>query len=373
MKKVLVLGCTGSIGQSALDVIRAFPSEFKVCALVAHKSGEKAKMLSEEFSCPYALTSEEENCICRLIQETKPDIAVNGIAGSSGLMPSVTVVEAGVDLALANKETVVMAWKLIKELADKKGSKIIPVDSEHSALFNLLERIGKENVSNLIITASGGPFREMRREELFSVTVDAALRHPTWKMGKKITVDSATLANKGLEVIEAVRLFGFSPDRVKVVVHPQSVVHSLVQTRDGMLYAQLSYPDMKHPILSALSWPRVFDVRKEEGAMCTDILGIYGGVPSDITFARPRLDDFAMLPLAYKAIEKGSSYPIAYNAANEAAAYAFIAGRIRFTEIASVARSVLDADWSAEARDFNDVLSINEKAHLMAEDAIKAR
>lgn len=380
MKKVLVLGCTGSIGSSTLDVARCFRDEFEVCGLVAHKSIEKTKQLAAEFGCPYYLTARKEDSaeinqrasaqyaseiVRRIIDETKPDIAVNGIAGSSGLLPSEAVVEAGVDLALANKETVVMAWPIIKELAKKTGSAIIPVDSEHSAVFNLLQRIGRKNAARLVITASGGPFRDLAREELEKVTVEAALKHPTWSMGKKITLDSATLANKGLEVIEACRLFDFVPSAVTVAVHPQSVVHSLVQTKDGMLYAQLSAPDMKHPILGALSWPSVAQV-EDDSALNKDIFA--GGL--DLNFTAPRMDDFPMLPLAYQAAQQGGSYTIAYNAANEAAANAFIEGKIGFTDIADITKTVLQNDWTGEAQDFEQVMAINDKAYAMAEICI---
>lgn len=371
MKKVLVLGCTGSIGKSTLDVVREMRDEFRVCALVAHKNRKLAMELSAEFGCPYALTSEDEHCIKRLIDETKPDIAVNGIAGSAGLMPSIAVLEAGVDLALANKETVVMAWQLVKEVAQRNGAAIIPVDSEHSALFNLIERVGKENILNLVITASGGPFRDLPREELEKVTVEAALKHPTWSMGQKITVDSATLANKGLEVIEACALFGFDTDSVKVAVHPQSVVHSLVRTTDGMYYAGLSEPDMKHPILAALSWPQVARVKSSSSMRQFDICGA-DGRDIDLTFRAPRVEDFPMLPLAYEAVRSGGAYTIAYNAANEAAANAFIAGRIRFTQVADVVRSVLEMrGWDGVAEDFNQVLEVDSKAHKMAERMIE--
>lgn len=379
MKRVLVLGCTGSIGTSTLDVVREFPDEFKVCGLAAHTSKEKTVRLAAEFNCPYVLTSKEDDSntdeaervsriIRRIIEETKPDIAVNGIAGSSGLVPSAAVIDAGVDLALANKETVVMAWPIIKALAQKTGSAIIPVDSEHSALFNLLQRIGRENVSRLVITASGGPFRDFTRGELTRVTVEAALKHPTWSMGKKITIDSATLANKGLEVIEACRLFDFPPEKVQVAVHPQSIVHSLVRTLDGMLYAQLSVPDMRHPILGALSWPKIANA-DEKSALEQDILSRN----LDLTFTQPRMDDFPMLPLAYNAIKKGGAYTIAYNAANEAVANAFMAGKIGFTDISEITKAVLQTDWTQEMTDIKQVMAINDKAQAMAEICILLR
>ena len=257
MKKVLVLGCTGSIGSNTLNICRAFPQKFSVCGITCNSKKEELEKLSKEFNCKCSLTSEDGIAgIEKLIEESEPDIVVNGIAGSAGLLPSKIVLDAGIDLALANKETVVMAWPLIKSLADTRNAKIIPVDSEHSAIFSLVNQIGNENISQLVITASGGPFRTLKKEELTKVTVQDALKHPTWSMGTKITIDSASLANKGLEVIEANRLFDFPVEKVQVVVHPQSLVHSLVRTNDGMLYAQISDPDMKHPIYSALTFPK---------------------------------------------------------------------------------------------------------------------
>lgn len=360
MKKILVLGCTGSIGTSTLSIIKNMPDSFRACGLVARTSRDKVHALAREFNCPGALTSEDPDCILKLLNDTHPDIVVNGISGSDGLLPSKTVLDAGVDLALANKETVVMAWPLIKQLAEKNNAHILPVDSEHSALFNLIGRIGKENISELVITASGGPFREYTPEQLSQVTAAQALNHPTWKMGKKITIDSATLANKGLEVIEACRLFDVDPGRVKVAVHPQSIVHSLVRTNDGMLYAQISDPDMKHPILSALTWPE--NVRN-----CLKPFDLFD---KSLTFFRPRSEDFPLLPYAYEAAEKGGSYTIAYNAANEAAALAFLAGKISFPAVSLTVRKVLDADWTLLPDSFECVFDIDKKARTLAEQLI---
>jgi len=360
MKKILVLGCTGSIGTSTLSIIKNMPESFRACGLVAHTSRDKVRALAQEFNCKSALTSEDPDCIRRLLIETRPDIVVNGISGSNGLLPSKTVLDAGVDLALANKETVVMAWPFIKSLAEKNHARILPVDSEHSALFNLIERIGKNSVSELIITASGGPFREYTPEQLLHVTAVQALNHPTWKMGKKITVDSATLANKGLEVIEACRLFDVSPDNVKVVVHPQSIVHSLVRTVDGMLYGQLSDPDMKHPILSALTWPE--DVR--------NYLEPFDLFDKSLTFFRPRTEDFPLLQYAYEAARNGGSYTIAYNAANEVAALAFLSDKIGFSDISRIVRTILDKDWKMLPDSFESVFDIDKKARTLAEQLI---
>jgi 1-deoxy-D-xylulose-5-phosphate reductoisomerase len=360
MKKILILGCTGSIGTSTLSIIKKMPESFCACGLVAHTSRDKVLALAKEFNCKGALTSEDPDCIRKILIEAQPDIVVNGISGSDGLLPSKVVLDAGVDLALANKETVVMAWPLIKSLAEKNHAHIIPVDSEHSAIFNLIERIGKKNVSELVITASGGPFREYTEEQISQVTAEQALNHPTWKMGKKITIDSATLANKGLEVIEACRLFDIPPDKVKVVVHPQSIVHSLVRTNDGMLYGQISDPDMRHPILSALTWP-------ENICNCFEQFDLFD---KSLTFFRPRTKDFPLLPYAYEAAERGGSYTIAYNAANEAAALAFLAGEITFTSIARIVRIVLDKDWTVLPDSFESVFDIDKKARTLAEQLI---
>ena len=253
MKKILVLGCTGSIGSQTVDIVRNMKDQFSICGLAVGNNKEKLNSLCKEFNCKGAVFAEDGiEGIRSLVESCDADIAVNGIAGSAGLEPSLIVLENGIDLALANKETVVMAWDLVKSTAEKYNAKIIPVDSEHSAIFNLTQKIGIENISQIVITASGGPFRDFTKEQLENVTVEQALHHPTWNMGKKITIDSATLANKGLEVIEACRLFNQPAKNIKVVVHPQSLVHSLVRTKDGMLYAQISNPDMRHPIFGAL-------------------------------------------------------------------------------------------------------------------------
>lgn len=361
MKKIAVLGCTGSIGLNTLEIIRAMPERFEASFIVAHKSADKIKKLADEFHCPFALTSSEPDCIKRLIDENKPDIVVNGIAGSAGLLPSKIVLETGCDLALANKETVVMAWNLISDLAAKTGAKIVPVDSEHSALFNLTEKIGKKNISELIVTASGGPFRNYSKEQLASVTVEQALNHPTWKMGKKITIDSASLANKGLEVIEAVRLFGFAPENVKVLVHPESVVHSLVRTRDGMLYAQLSDPDMKHPIFGALVWPEY----EEFNFKPFDLTG------KTLSFFEADAEKFPMLALAYKAAKLGAGYTIAYNAANEIAVAEFLAGKISFTDIPRIVGEVMERDWSLLPQTFDEVFKIDSESRKFALETVE--
>ena len=356
-KRVLVLGCTGSIGSQTLDIIRNMPQDFTLCGVAAGKNERAVSALCGEFKCAGTVFSRDGNEGLRnLIESCGADIAVNGISGSAGLMPSAMALEAGMDLALANKETVVMAWNLIRRISERTGARIIPVDSEHSAIFNLTQKIGPKNISQIIITASGGPFREYSPEQLKEVTADDALRHPTWNMGPKITVDSASLANKGLEVIEAVRLFDVPAEHVKVAVHPQSLVHSLVQTKDGMLYAQISNPDMRHPILGALVWPE----NRENYLEPFELFG------NTMTFSKPRTDVFPMLGLAYKCAEKSASYTIAFNAANEAAVAAFLEHKINFLSIADVVEETLQDDWSMIPGTLDEVMEADRRAREKA-------
>ena len=362
MKRVLVLGCTGSIGTNALNIIKYMPEDFVLCGVQAHSNKDRLLEIAGQAKCPYLLTSEDasEQAFTKLIEESKPDIVLNGISGAAGLLPSKVVLENGINIALANKETIVMAGPLIKELAHDKGAQLLPVDSEHSAIFCLLEKIGKENVSKIIITASGGPFRTLTKAELEQVTVEQALNHPTWQMGKKITVDSATLANKGLEVIEAAQLFDADAEKIEVVVHPQSLVHSLVRTNDGMLYAQISEPDMKHPIFNALTWP---ENRK-------NYLEPFDLFDKTMTFFKPRMQDFPMLSYAFECVKFGKAYPIAFNAANEVAVNAFLEEKISFQAISRIVRSVLDKNWSIKISSFEDVFQADSEARKYTAELI---
>lgn len=361
MKKVVILGSTGSIGSNTLDLMRRLNSRFSVAGLSANVDKSTLDKLAAEFGCHSTLTSVEGNDgIARLLDQTKPDIVVNGIAGAAGLIPSKLCLERGIDLALANKETVVMAWPLIKKLASDNNATIIPVDSEHSAIFNLIKQCGRDSLDEIVITASGGPFRDLPSEELQKVTLADALKHPTWKMGKKITVDSASLANKGLEVIEACRLFDMPTDKIKVIVHPESLIHSLVRTKDGMLYAQISDPDMRHPILGALCYPDVIDGGLEKFSL--------GG--QAMTFFEPRWNDFPLLSLAYDSAKKGRSYTIAFNAADEIAAHAFIDGKTGFTDISRIVSKVMDYDWSSEILSFDDVFEKDQAARAYAGELV---
>jgi 1-deoxy-D-xylulose-5-phosphate reductoisomerase len=296
-----------------------------------------------------------------LIAETEADIVVNGSSGSGGLRPSLAALSSGKDLALANKESVVMAWPLLDELSRAHGSKIIPVDSEHSALFQLIARIGGAKVGaaeidELIITASGGAFRDRNLLELAHVTPDEAASHPNWNMGRKITIDSATMANKGLEVIEASRLFGFESSRVRVLVHPQSLVHSLVRTRDGSLFAQLSAPDMRVPIQNALTWPLCIPC--PFGRL--DLAGL------SLEFNEPQPERYPLLGLAYEALAAGEGATVAYNAANEIAVASFEACRIGYTDIARVVSRTIEGLWPSRARELESIFEIDGQAREAA-------
>ncbi len=350
-KKVLVLGCTGSIGTSTLSIIREFSNEYSICGLTAHSNAETLYNLAKEFNCKALLTSSEAS-LEQFIIDSKADICVNGISGSAGLMPSVHCLKAGIDLALANKETIVMAGSIIKDLAKKHNCNIIPVDSEHSAIFSLITHYGRNNIDKIILTASGGPFRDSTYEELLNVTPEQALKHPTWDMGKKISIDSATLANKGLEVIEACRLFDLPCEQVKVTIHPQSLVHSFISTLDGDVYAQISKPTMKRPILSALSYPNMTANTIEK----LDFSNLI-----EMSFSPPKTDLFPLLSLAFEAQSKGDAYTIAYNAANEIAVELFLQKKIQFLGIAKLVSLALKEHWLQNVNTIEDVFIIDTK------------
>jgi 1-deoxy-D-xylulose-5-phosphate reductoisomerase len=361
-KRVAVLGATGSIGASSLDVLSRGRDDFEVVLLSAHTDGAGLARLGQSWPAAVQVLAGGKGgreTLLAAIAGAGADITINGISGAAGLEPSLAAIAAGSDLALANKETVVMAGPLVFKNAAEHKVNIIPVDSEHSAVFQLLAahtRSGAEMLDEIILTASGGPFRKYSREEMERVTPEQALAHPTWNMGPKITIDSASLANKGLEVIEAARLFTVPPEKIKVLIHPQSIVHSMVRLRDGAVYAQLSRPDMRHPIHAALYWPcsapASFD-RLEFDSLTLE-------------FAKPDTARFPMLALAFAAAEKGGMYPCAYNAANEAAVAAFLDRQIGFLEIPRITGYVLDKDWSAACDDIGAVLEADREARSLA-------
>jgi len=336
--------------------------------LTAHCHADKLAELGRLYPKAAAIHSGAEGgreALLAAIAACGADITLNGISGAAGLEPSMAAIEAGSSLALANKETLVMAGPLVLQRAHEKNVKIIPVDSEHSAIFHLVEAHGAAHgydaLDEIILTASGGPFRNYSLKEMEKVSPQAALAHPTWNMGAKITIDSASMANKGLEVIEAARLFNCSTDKIKVAVHPQSVVHSMIRMKDGAVYAQLSRPDMRLPIHKALYWPEC--APSDFGRLDLSAL--------TLEFYPPDMEKFTLLALAYEAAQKGGLYPCAYNAANEAAVAAFLAGRIGFLDIGRITRYVLDRDWIREPDDIASVMDADRQARTMAEKNIK--
>jgi 1-deoxy-D-xylulose-5-phosphate reductoisomerase len=375
-KRVAVLGATGSIGKSALDVIARGKDHFEVVLLSARRNGDELAELGRLW--PGAVTVLGGELLAESA-DSGADITLNGISGAAGLEPSMAAIEAGSALALANKETLVMAGPLVFQKANEKKVKIIPVDSEHSAVFHLIEAFGYDGLNEIILTASGGPFRDYSVREMEKVSPQEALAHPTWNMGAKITIDSASMAKKGLEVIEAVRLFALPPEKIRVVIHPQSIVHSMIQMKDNAVYAQLSRPDMRLPIQKALYWPQMPPSR--EGVPSSEGAPSKEGVSSDfgrldfaslsLAFYPPDMEKFPLLALAYEAVKKGGLYPCAYNAANEAAAAAFLAGRIGFLDIGRITRYVLDKDWSTEPSDIASVMEADRQAGIMAEKELK--
>jgi len=370
LRRIAVLGATGSIGKSAIDIITRDKSNFEIVLLAAHSSSDKLEELSRQFpdaKCVLTEKDGKEALLCA-IKNTNADITINGISGAAGLEPSLAAIESGSDLALANKETIVMAGNLALCMAEEKNVKIIPVDSEHSAVFHLLqffnreqgggsrEQLAKTPVSEIILTASGGPFKDFPPERMRNVTVEEALSHPTWKMGNKITIDSASMANKGLEIIEACVFFNMPPEKVKVVIHPQSIVHSMIRLSNGVFYAQLSKPDMRHPIHDALYWPQT--AHSALTPLSFDSL--------TLEFSKPDTEKFPMLPLAWKAAKLSRLYPCAYNAANEEAAAAFLDRRIAFTDIPKITEHVLEADWSGDCASLERILKADADARVRA-------
>ena len=354
-RRVVLLGSTGSIGCSTLKVARDLPDEIEIIALAAGGNVEKlasqARATGVRHVALYDVTKEEElrallpasvtihlgaDGLLELATLTEADIVLIAIVGTAGLYPALAAIEAGKDLAIASKEILVMAGEIITVAADKRGVKLLPVDSEHNAIFQCLDghRGGEAEVNRLILTASGGPFRTLPADQIANVTLAQALKHPTWEMGPKITIDSATLFNKGLEMIEARWLFGIGMDRIDVVVHPQSIIHSMVEFTDGSVLAQLSRTDMCFPIQYALTWPR----RVTGGLRSLDFREL-----AKLEFEAPRTVDFPAIDLARHAGLTGGTLPAVYNAANEVAVEAFRAGKIPFPGIWQCVAAVMDS------------------------------
>jgi 1-deoxy-D-xylulose-5-phosphate reductoisomerase len=381
MKNVVILGSTGSIGRSALDVISRYPDRFRVVGLTAHRNTELLSRQIEDFGPEVVAVSDSaprealgaKNSKTRVLQGEDgvravaawegADFVLAAIVGSAGLLPTLEAVEAGKTVGLANKETFVAAGDLVMKAAEKSGARILPVDSEHSAVFQCLEGQDRRALKRIHLTASGGPFVGKSREELGSVTPQEALNHPSWSMGRKISVDSATLMNKGLEVIEAHHLFGMGPEGIEVLVHPQSIVHSMVEFSDGSCIAQLSVPDMRGAIAYALSYPE----RLEGVIEPLDLPGL-----GRLTFERPDFERFPCLSYAYEALAAGGTMPAVLNAANEVAVEGFLAGRVGFGDIPVIIKNVMNEHRRVDLDGIEVVLKADAWARRRSEALLES-
>ncbi len=379
-KRVVILGSTGSIGESALKVARELgPDKMQVVGLAAGTRHEELARQAQEFGvgevCIFDESRREvlKSCLpgthvtagveglLELATLTEADMILVSIVGTAGLLPTLAAIEAGKDLAIASKEILVMAGEIVMTAAREKGVKVLPVDSEHNAIFQCLEGQQGGSVSRLILTASGGPFRTWEKERLSSVTLSQALKHPTWEMGQKITIDSATMFNKGLEMIEARWLFGVGMEKVDVIVHPQSIVHSMVEYLDGSVLAQLSTTDMCFPIQYAVTWPE----RCPTGLKPLDFAEL-----AKLDFEAVREDAFPAVRLAREAGLAGGCLPAVLNAANEVAVEAFVEGRLSFTGIAEVVEKVMNALASRPSQTLEELMAADEEARELAIQAL---
>ena len=381
VKTIAVMGSTGSIGRQTLDVVKANPEKVKIAALAANTNDElleqqivafnpdiaavydveAAKRLRNRYRGKTEILSGEEG-LRTVATYSNIDTVVAAVSGYAGLRSTLAAVEHKKDIALANKETLVAAGGLFIEAVKRNGVSLLPVDSEHSAIFQSLNGERHEEIKRLLITASGGPFRGQKRSDLEKVSLEQCLKHPKWSMGRKITVDSATLANKGLEVIEAHWLFGIDYDKIEVVVHPQSVVHSLVEFQDGSVIAQMGLTDMKLPIQYALSFPKRWD--NAFGQL--DLVKA-----SPLTFEQPDIDTFPLLRLAVECGKNGGTAPCAFNAANEEAVFAFLAGKIKFVDIPAIVFKTLDTHVGIANPTIDDIEVIDKESRINARLAIR--
>ncbi|PYM79681.1 MAG: 1-deoxy-D-xylulose-5-phosphate reductoisomerase [Candidatus Rokuibacteriota bacterium] len=382
MRSLTLLGATGSVGLRTLEIVSAFPDEFRVAGLAARGSNvERLADLCRKYS-PRAVALLDGGAVDRLARALGPplpellrgpeglvtlaaevpsDIVLSALVGGAGLLPTMAAIQAGRPIALANKETLVMAGALMTAAARDHKVPLLPVDSEHSAIFQCLAGHNRSDVHRIILTASGGPFREWPKAKLAEATIADALRHPTWKMGAKITVDSATLMNKGLEIIEARWLFDVRPDQVQVVVHPQSIVHSMVEYIDGAVLAQLGVADMGIPILYALTYPE----RRPTPAERLNLTRV-----GPLTFAEPDCDKFRCLALARAVVERDDASPVVLNAANEVAVAAFLEGRLRFVRIPELIERTLAARAPGRLRSIEDCVAVDLEARRLAAELL---
>ncbi|MBI2169023.1 MAG: 1-deoxy-D-xylulose-5-phosphate reductoisomerase [Actinobacteria bacterium] len=362
---VAVLGSTGSVGRQALDVVRSEPERFRVVALACGRDEDQLRAQAAEFGVApdrARLAAGEPQVLRDLAALPEADVVLNAVVGFAGLPATLSALEAGRRLALANKESLIAAGPVVREAREAGGGEIVPVDSEHSALYQALQAGPRERVRRVILTASGGPFRGRAAAELESVGPEDALAHPTWNMGPKITIDSSTLMNKGLEVIEARELFGLDVEQVEVVVHPQSVVHGMVEFTDGATVAQLSMPDMRLPIAYALAAP---------DRVSTPVGVVDWAAVGQLTFEAPDLGTFRCLGRAYEAARSGGAAPAVLSAANEVAVEAFLAREIGWPAIAEVVEQTLDVVGAPGAGTLDDVLFADQRAREAAREIVK--
>lgn len=370
MKKVAILGSTGSIGTQALDVIRANREQFEVTSLTCGKNIDRLSEQIEEFSPKLVVTAEAEDA-SKLAEkhsdieimygeeglaaaaEDESEILLNSLMGMRGLVPTYRAICSGKDIALANKETLVAGGELIMDAVRRAGVKLLPVDSEHSAIFQCLQGNQGKKIKRILLTASGGPFRGYNKRQLEEVTLEQALKHPKWSMGKKITIDSATMMNKGLEVIEARWLFDVALSDIQILVHPQSIVHSAVEFEDTSVIAQMGLPDMRIPISVALGYPE----RIPYGGKGLDFFK----EGANLTFEKPDTEVFGCIKLAYEASEAGGSYPVVMNAANEVLVEQFLQGKIRFVDIEKNIEKILELHTPSYNLGLNDIIEIDQK------------
>jgi len=384
MKKLAILGSTGSIGRNALRIVEMFPDRFAVKALAAKNNTSLLARQIERFGPEIAVVFDEscarelqsrlpasagvdvvhgEEGYCAAASHSSVEMVLTAVVGAAGLMPTLAAIEAGKNIALANKETLVMAGDIVVKRAADKGVRILPVDSEHSAIFQCIAGNRPEDLDKIILTASGGPFLHRPAAEFLDIEPKEALNHPTWQMGKKVTIDSATLMNKGLEVIEAKCLFGVSRQNIEVMIHPQSVVHSMVTYKDGAIMAQLGIPDMKGAIAYAMSYPERLALQQP----LPDFTGMGG-----LTFETPDLEKFPCLALAYLACENGGTLPAVLNAANEVAVRAFLARRISFVKIPEIIRETMEKHTLAGDPTLADIREADRWAREQAEMIINS-
>jgi 1-deoxy-D-xylulose-5-phosphate reductoisomerase len=361
MKKLLILGSTGSIGTQALEIVAASAGELEVVGLAA---GSNEELLAEQARAhgverAVLASRDGQEAVRELVASSGADLVLNGIVGAEGLGPTIVALSEGIDVALANKESLVIGGELTMALAEATGARLLPVDSEHSALFQLIGSEAPGNIERLVLTASGGPFRG--RTDLAGVSVQDALAHPTWRMGGRITIDSATLMNKGFEAIEAHHLFGIPHERIAVVVHPQSIVHSLIDLNDGATLAHLGHPDMRVPISYALHYPERADVPVPR----LDLASV-----GELSFEAPDPETFACLRLAREAGEAGGTAPCVLNAADEVAVAAFLEGRIGFEAIGAAIERVLEEMPATPLTHFEDLFAVDAEARRRAGERV---